>query len=443
MYKRKLNEIEYFTWLIGQPCNISMAITIKGNLQKELIRKSLEKVQRRHPILQARLYVNDKGEPHFIWGEIGQIPIEIIPRTHNDLYKKIVAKEFITPFETGINSSYPLIRVKLLNSESVSDLIITIPHVIGNGMSMVFLFRDIIDYMVRPEKKVKPLEVIKNVEDILPSSFQKKIPKTPRKFKIILWFIKKKVILRKIKRKLGKSRKNQTSPVFNNNKKKQFLTRDWILTEDQSLALIKKCKENGVTVHSAICTLFLPDFPGINNPVNLRKKLKYNVGESVGMYAGGLIIKKNYKKRQSFWKNSQIYHKMLVKGLNSNKALKVFKLISRAVPLELFKELMSLDIDISQERSIWITNLGSIDKFNVYIASKDFIVENLYGGVSVTYDAVFVAVFTLENKIHFQLFCYKPPHTEEKVERYINNVIKQLDNALNINDCKKLIKKIY
>jgi len=120
---------------------------------------------------------------------------------------------------------------------------------------------------------------------------------------------------------------------------------------------------------------------------------------------------------------------MLVKGLNSNKAFKIFKLISSAVPLELFKELMSLEI--SQENRIWITNLGSLDKFNVYIASKGFIVENLYGGVSVTYDAVFVAVFTLENKIHFQLFCYNPPHTEEKVERYVNNVIKQLDNALN------------
>jgi len=429
MYKRKLNEIEYLNWLIGQPYNISMAITIKGNLQKELIHKSLEKVQRRHLILQARLYVNDKGEPYFIWGEIGQIPIEIISRTENDLYKKIVAKEFNTPFETGMNCSYPLIRVKLLNSESVSDLIITIPHVIGDGMSMVFLFRDIIDYMVRPEKKVKPLEVIKKVEDILPSFFKKKIPKTSRKFKIILWFIKKILILGRIKRKLGKPRIYQKSPVFNNNKEKQFLTRDWILTEDQSRVLIKKCKENGVTVHSAICTLYLRDFPVINNPVNLRKKLKYKIGESVGMYAGGLTIKKKYKKRHSFWRNCQSYHKMLVKGLNNNKAFKVFKLISRAVPLELFKELMSLDI--SQESSIWITNLGSLDKFNVYIASKGFIVENLYGGVSVTYDAVFVAVFTLENKIHFQLYCYKPPHTEEKVERYVNNVIKQLDNALN------------
>jgi len=406
-----------------------MAITIKGNLQKELIRKSLEKVQRKHLVLQAQLYVNEKGEPYFIWREIGKIPIEIIPRTQNDLYKEIVAKEFVTPFETGTNCSIPLIRVKLLNAESVSDLIITIPHIIGDGMSMVFLFRDIIDFMDRPEKKVKPLDVIKNIEQILPSFYQKKVPKTPSKFKIILWFIKKLIILRRIKRKLGKPRKNQKGSVFNNNKEKQFLTRDWILTEDQSQALIKKCKENGVTVHSAICTLFLPDFPVINNPVNLRKKLKYKVGESVGMYAGGFTVKKNYKKRQSFWRNSQSYHKMLVKGLNSNKAFKIFKLISRAVPLELFKELMSLEIP--QESRIWITNLGSLDKFNVYIASKGFIVKNLYGGVSVTYDAVFVAIFTLENKIHFQLFCYKPPHTEEKVERYLNNVMKQLDNALN------------
>jgi len=428
MYKRKLNEIEYLNWLIGQPYNISMAITIKGNLQKELLRKSLKKVQRKHPVLQAQLYVNNKGEPYFIWGEIGQIPIEIIPRTENDLYKKIVEKEFITPFEMGINCSYPLIRVKLLNAESVSDLIITIQHVIGDGMSMVYLFRDIIDFMVRPEKEVEPLEVIKNAEDILPSFYQKKISKTPRKFKITLWFVKKILMLRRFKQKLGKTRIKQKDFAFNNNKKKQFLTRVWILTEDQSQALFKKSKKNAVTVHSALCTMFLPDFPAINNPVNLRKKLEYNVGESVGLYAGALVVKKKYKEKYSFWRNCQIYHKKLVKGLNSNKIFKIFKLITRAVPLELFKELMSLDIYL--DNSIWITNIGSLDKFNIYIASKGFNVKNMYGGVSVTYDAMFVVVFTLDNKIHFQLHCYKPPHTEVEIEKYINNAMKQLDNAL-------------
>ena len=429
MYERKLNEIEYINWLIGQPFNISMAITIRGNLQKELLQKSLEKVQRKHPILQAQLYVNEKGEPCFIWSEISQIPLEIISRTENDLYKKIVAKEFITPFETGINCSYPLIRVKLLNAETVSDLIITMQHVIGDGMSMAYLMRDIIDFMVSPEKEVEPLEVIRNTENILPLSYQKKIPKSPRTFKIILWFAKKFVMLGRIKRKIGKKQRKQKRSDLNNIEKNQFFTRSWILNEDQSQSFIRKCKENGVTVHSAICTLFLPDFPAINNAVNLRKKLEYDIGESVGLYSGVLAIKKKYKEKYSFWKNSQIFHKTLVKGLKkSDKLFRGFKLVNRTVPSELFNELMSL---YPGPASTWITNLGSLDILNVFFASKGYYLENLYGGVAATSNTLIVAVFTIERKIHFHIQYYNPPYPEEEIEKYVKNAIKQLDNALN------------
>ncbi|MFX0057501.1 MAG: condensation domain-containing protein [Candidatus Hodarchaeota archaeon] len=432
MHKRKLNELEYLNWLIGQPYNISMAITIEGTFPEDLLRNSLKKLQIKHPILQAQLDVNDNGEPYFFWEEIDQIPLEIIPRTQNDNYKRIVAKEFITPFKTGIDCYYPLIRVKLLKDKTVSDLIVTLQHVIGDGMSMVFLFRDIIDFMANPDKNVTPLEPVKNLEDVLPLYFQKKIPKTPRRFKVILWFVQRILGLRRFKQRLRKAQMKKKSMVFNNFKDREFVTRAWKLDEVQSQLLIKKCRENEVTVHSAICTIFLQDFPIINNPVNLREKLAYQVGESVGLYAGGLVIKKKFKKKDSFWRNCKAYHKRLVKGLNSKKIFKVFALISRAVPIELFKELAPSYLELaSKNKPFGITNLGSLDKFNLFFTSKGFKIKNLYGGVSGTYDALVVAVFTIENKIHFHFHYYKPPHTDDEIDRYIDNSNKQLDNALN------------
>ncbi|MHA1915364.1 MAG: condensation domain-containing protein [Promethearchaeota archaeon] len=428
MHTRKLNEIEYLNWLIGQPYNVSMALTIEGNLNEEKVRKSLEKVQKKHPILQAQLDVNKQGEPYFSWNEIDQVPIDIIPRTDDLLYRKVVAEEFLTPFETGFDCSLPLMRVKLLNGESCSDLIITLPHLICDGMSLMFLFQDILEFIAEPTKKTKPIEIIKNVEEILPSSFQKKIPKTAIKFKILVWFVKKIMLLGKVKRKLKKKWKNQKKLV-SNNEKRQFLTREWVLTEDQSQVLFKKCEENGVTVHSALCTMFLPDFPTLNTPVNLREKLRHNVGESVGMFAGALIIKKKYKESLSFWKNCQNYHLKLVNQLNSDKIFKVYKLINKAVLIEEFKEIMALGLP--RERGVWLTNLGSLDKFNNYIASKGFNVKNVYGGASATYEAMFFAVVTLNNKLYFQLYCYKPPYNEKEIENYVKNALRQLNAALN------------
>ncbi|MFX1406707.1 MAG: condensation domain-containing protein [Promethearchaeota archaeon] len=429
MQKRKLNEIEHLNWLIGQPYNISMVITIKGHLEIDLFKESLEKVQKKHPILQARLDLNEEGRPYLIFGVNGLIPVEIIPRIDDDLGKKIVDEEFDIPFEIGIDCSSPLIRVKLLISESISDIIITIAHVIADGMSMIYLFRDLIFFMASSKKRIKPLKVIMNAENILPHFYRRKIPKTARKFKFIVWLIKKLITLRKFIRKVIKKQLIEEKPGTKDKNQRRYITRDWVLTEEQSQLLIRKCKNEGVTVHSALCTMFLPDFPAIYNPVDLRKKLAYPVGESVGLYAGRIEVKAKYKTKSSFWNIAREYQEKLVKGLNSDEVFKVFKLITRAVPFELFAELMSLETE--QSNRIWITNLGSLDKFNEFIASKGFTIKMLYGGVSPTYEAIFVPVFTIDKKIHFQLHCLTPPHTEEEIEKYINNSLKQLSKAIN------------
>ena len=429
MEKRKLNEIEYLNWLIGQPYNISMSITVKGHIDKELLKESLEKVQKKHPILQSRLDVNDEGKPFLIFGVSGLIPLEIIPRTDDDHCKILVDKEFNIPFETGIDCPYPLIRVKLLTSESISDIIITIAHVIGDGMSMIYLFRDLIFLMASSKKRIKPLKVIMNAEDILPPFYRKKIPKTARKFKTLVWFIKKLITLRKFIRKLTKKQSREKKQDNKDNKQKRFITRNWVLSEEQSQALIKKCKNEGVSIHSALCTMFLPDFPLIYNPVNLRKKLAYPVGESVGMYAGRTEVKVKLKKKSSFWNSAREYYDKLITGLNSDDVFKVFKLINRKVPFKVFNELMSLETEHTHR--IWITNLGSLDKFNEFIASKGFTIKMLYGGVSPTYEAIFVPIFTIDKKIHFQLHCLTPPHTEEEIKKYINNSLRELSKALN------------
>ncbi|MFX1447672.1 MAG: condensation domain-containing protein [Promethearchaeota archaeon] len=429
MHNRKLNEIEYLNWLIGQPYNMSMVITIKGHLEKDLFLESLIKVQKKHPILQARLEVNNEGQPYFIFGVDGKIPVEIIPRTDDDFSKKIVDKEFSIPFETGINCPSPLIRVKLLLAESISDIIVTIAHVIGDGMSMIYLFRDLIFFMMSSKRSIKPLKVIMDAEDILPPFYRKKIPKTARKFKTLVWLIKRLIALRKFIRKFSKKQSKEQKPDTKDKKQRRYITHDWVLTEEQSQALIKRCKEEGVTVHSALCTMFLPDFPVIYNPVNLRKKLAYPVGESIGIYAGRIEIKLKYKKKSSFWNIAHEYHNKLVKELNSDNVFKTFKLITRAVPFEVFEELMSLETEHTNR--IWITNLGSLDKFNEFIESKGFTIKMLYGGVSPTYEAIFVPVFTIDKKIHFQLHCLTPPHTEEEIENYINNSLRQLSRALN------------
>jgi hypothetical protein len=429
MDKRKLNEIEYLNWLVGQPYNISMAVTISGKLQKEQIRNALNKLQEKHPLLQAQLYVDEDEVPYFIWNNIGKIPVDFITRTSEELYKKIVEEEFTTSFEIGEECTLPLIRVKILSSENLSDLIITMQHVIADGMSMVFLFMDILSFIIEPKRRVKPLDVVKTLENVLPKNYQKKIPKTQRKFKRNYWFLRRIIKIYRFKNKFVKKR--QKNLIFNNFKNKHLITRAWSLTKDQSEGIIKKSKEHKITVHSTICTMFLSDFPIINNPVNLRNRLAYDVGRSIGCYAGGLVINKKYNNKKSFWQNAQDYHKKLKKGLRDKSVFSIFKLFSRSVKRKSFEKFTPIFLELaSRNQPFGVTNLGSLDNFNILLASKNFVIENYYGGVSGTFDALVVTIFTIEQKFHFHFHYYKPPHRPDEIENYVSKAMNKLDKAL-------------
>ena len=85
----------------------------------------------------------------------------------------------------------------------------------------------------------------------------------------------------------------------------------------------------------------------------------------------------------------------------------------------------------SKSQPFGVTNLGSLDKFNILLRSNEFTVEHIYGGVSSgVLNALILAIFTIENRIHFHFHYYKPPHTGEEIEKYVSNAMNKLDKAL-------------
>ncbi|MFX1388450.1 MAG: hypothetical protein ACFE9Z_00125 [Promethearchaeota archaeon] len=61
-----------------------MAITVEGNLQQEIMRSALKKVQEKHPLLQAQLYVDENEKPYFVG--------IILVRFHWNLYSELMIR---------------------------------------------------------------------------------------------------------------------------------------------------------------------------------------------------------------------------------------------------------------------------------------------------------------------------------------------------------------
>ncbi|MBN2156783.1 MAG: hypothetical protein JW776_12140 [Candidatus Lokiarchaeota archaeon] len=433
MHTRKLNELEYMMWTLGQPSNISMAISIKGKIIPDDLRKALDKIQTKHPALRSQIYTDNQNLPFMFWPEIESIPLKIMNRESSTQLYRIVENEFTKEFEMGENCTKPLIRAILLQDDQFTDLILTLQHVIGDGMSMVFLFLDLFHFLSNPNRNPKILPLMKKLDEILPLHIQSKLPKTRFRFFCVYIGVKIIVGFRRFFSKLFSASREKPVIDIQNNQNQKLCTYSWVFNTDQTKLFLKNCKSHNIKLHSAICTAFLPDFPIINSPVNLRRKLKQKIGGDVGLFAGGVIFKTKYDFSISFWKNAERFQKNLYNRLESKQIFQIYKLFSRVVPKDLIQKLSPLFVELrSRNQPFVVTNLGNLDLFSQFHEgekSQKYELHNFFGGVSGTFNALVLTVFTIRNQMHFHFHFYAPLHSEEEIKKYVKKAQEILSRA--------------
>lgn len=421
--KRELNEIEYLNWCFGQPYNIVIAVRIRGNIPPDRLQSALDKAQQRHPLLKVNTTLNERGIPWFVSEGVGTIPLTVLDRADEDHALRITEKELATPFDMNkpLELPLPLMRVTLLRPRNPatepSDIIISAQHTITDGMSMVFLVRDLLLFMTNPKQPVTVLDVTASTEDIFPQNVRKRIPKSQLKFKVSLRFMKLYHKLRFRHRAQKQRTMVPSSKIYS-----------WQLTVDQTEALLARCKREGVSLQSALCTAFLTTFTAVNTPVNLRPQLALPVGEAFGLFAGAAVIKMKYNGKRGFWNNARKFHGKLQKSLRD--PFSVFRLFSKAVPLKAMHEYFTLFADLmSDQHPFAITNLGSLDRIGVRFQVGDLRVESFFGGVSEIIDASVLTVYTIDRIMHFHLHYMEHVMSTAEVEKLTSKVMDLLKSA--------------
>lgn len=143
MITRPLGPMEKSLWLIDRVCRINfvMHAGICGHLPPEALRAALDSVQQRHPLLGVRIVRKGWSGLCFEGSHVPQIPLRIV----DDPDASWVAEaehecNTLFPTEQG-----PLVRCVLVrHEEERSTLLVSFHHSIGDGMSGVYLIRDLL-----------------------------------------------------------------------------------------------------------------------------------------------------------------------------------------------------------------------------------------------------------------------------------------------------------
>ena len=316
-YRRKVTGAEGF--YTRSPFSVvTMVARIKGNVTEEMLENAVAKVQERHTLLRVRIREDEDHAQWFTSEGVHGIPIEIVPRRAETDWIKIHAEASKVPYEF---ETHPAIRFILVQSPNVSELIILCHHTICDGMSLAYLARDLMVVLGDPSGDVKVLPVPAPVTlDNLPSDVA--VPG------IVKFFI----------RRIGQKWAEEV--VFFDQDDYRALTQAYWdtyhhgifsieLSEEETSALVARCRKETVTVNSALTAAFsgAQSFVEGEQPYHaktaiaagLRERLPSAPGEAMGYYAAGVELKLKYNHRQGFWENARRFHKKIRSNLTNKK----------------------------------------------------------------------------------------------------------------------------
>ncbi|MHA1352029.1 MAG: condensation domain-containing protein, partial [Candidatus Heimdallarchaeaceae archaeon] len=101
--------MEYLNFSLGQPYNLVVVFHTNGFISEEELRKALEKVQKKHPLLRVRIKDDNKGNFWFTSEGVGAIPLEVTEFEDDVKINNLFLKHLETPFDLD-DKSTPLFR---------------------------------------------------------------------------------------------------------------------------------------------------------------------------------------------------------------------------------------------------------------------------------------------------------------------------------------------
>jgi Condensation domain/Phthiocerol/phthiodiolone dimycocerosyl transferase C-terminus len=161
---REFSSIERMHWLMDQNhCNhFPMAAEIRGHTTVTMWRNALNDLQRRHPLLNVFIGMEENAGPVFYQAGEHKIPLVVRKRASPLQWQAEFEEEIPTPFDT---SESPLMRAQLLLGDDRCEVILTTHHSIADGMAIMYVIRDLLQAV--SGEKLAPLPAPPSQDELL------------------------------------------------------------------------------------------------------------------------------------------------------------------------------------------------------------------------------------------------------------------------------------
>ncbi|NES01185.1 MAG: hypothetical protein F6J86_46770, partial [Symploca sp. SIO1B1] len=151
-YGRKLapveEEFELYQNQLEGTGSIAALMRVRGAINIHVIKQSLSLIQQHHPFLQMHI-VDSKDGMYFETEQAPEIPLRIVERNKEKQWLEVIEEEFSQKFDSQRDPLLKLAYIPSAIGSDIFDLIFTIHHSISDGVSLIELCREFLDYCAR------------------------------------------------------------------------------------------------------------------------------------------------------------------------------------------------------------------------------------------------------------------------------------------------------
>ena len=173
---RKMTNLERAFYMVPG-LKVPLVARIQGNVSVDRLQQSLQKIQKKHPLVGAKVVFDDQHNAWFSNHSIPEPRLRVVERESDTHWFEVFQDLQKKPYVPQVR---PMIDYVLVRSDAVSDLILMASHSICDGSAMVILLRDIMEGYAHPEMQL---------EEVFPLQMADYLPKHP--WSVKTWFTKR------------------------------------------------------------------------------------------------------------------------------------------------------------------------------------------------------------------------------------------------------------
>ncbi len=303
-------------FLAAPTSHISLVLRVRGDITKEALRDAVDRMLVTYPQFGVRIKKTQDAILSTTEGA-AEVPVKVYERKDEAAWLNALNKEHSIPV---YYSKGPLTRFILLKGDEISELILFCHHTICDGRSLELGLREVILNLGDPSRTppIMP-EVPAHTPEIFPEHVSGS--------RIKSW------LMGQVNKKWERERAifdeediaNLWEAFWKGSRYRVELVE---LGEDETERFVQACRNNGVTVNSALIVTFvkaraeeLKPYEGkvkVITAVDTRERLQVDVHDAVGLYAGGVKHDFDYRDNNPFWDNVRNLHNVIGKHLRDN-----------------------------------------------------------------------------------------------------------------------------